>query len=259
LSVLLWFQDSSQSLAFPTATAGTTIDVFSAAPLGVPVHGYNDSGPLNFNDTTKLQLDVFDVEALQDVRVAGFDLLFSGGLRFAHLNQAYNAFTTFAETVTFDPSNSVISSYSFTGVGPVVDLEARRAIGDSGLALYGCGRGALLFGSAHQTAFATVSTLGVTTMLDQSDAHDRVIPVAELELGLEYGERLGNTRVFAQIALVGQDWFGAGNASHSLITSENGVALPGTFALRTGLPSSGTTADSDLGFFGLPFRIGVNY
>jgi len=146
-----WYfrQDSSQSLAFPAASGGTTIDVFSAAPLGVPVHAFNDDGPLTFNDTTKLQLDVFDVEALQDIQVAGFDLLFSAGLRFAHINQQYNAFGTFTEVV--EPLSSVISSHSFNGLGPVVDLEARRAIGNSGLVLYGCARGALLFGSEHQT------------------------------------------------------------------------------------------------------------
>jgi hypothetical protein len=226
----------------------STVAIVSAAPLGVPVSVTNQDGPLSFNDTTKLQLQVWDFEALQDIQVCGFDLLFSGGLRFAHINEQYNAFALFSGGAA--PLASVVSSNSFDGIGPVVDLEARRPIGDCGLAVYGSVRGALLFGSEHQVASAVNATfLGATSTdsINSADRHDRVLPVGELEFGLEYGRKVGNSRVFGQIALVGQDWVGAGNASRSNTTTVLGV------------PFGGTTSDSDIGFFGLAFRFGVNY
>jgi len=243
-----WYyrQDTSQSIGFnasPLSGDDPTSAVFSASPLGVSLVADNGAGPLSFNATTKLQLQVWDVEALQDIQVGGFDLLFSGGLRFAHINQEYDAFAI--EPGATMPRSSVTSSNSFDGLGPVIDLEARRAIGNTGIALYGCARGALLFGSAHQTAFGTNVIDGGN--VNASDSHDRVMPVGELELGLEYSQRIGNARIFGQMALVGQDWLGAGNASRS-----------NTFNFA-GVPDGGTTTDSDLGFFGLAFRLGVNY
>jgi Legionella pneumophila major outer membrane protein precursor len=247
-------QDTSQSLAAPASTvAGGSVVVASAAPLGIPLFVGNDGTALAFNDTTKLELQVWDLEALQDLRVGRFDLLFSAGLRFAHINQEYNAFATGTNEfgITTSGSEALVSANSFDGLGPVVGLEARRPIGDTGLALYGNLRGALLFGSAKQSAFANNAASGFVgdeeAALTATDHHDRVMPVGELEIGVEYARDIGNMRVFGQLALVGQDWVGAGNASHS-----NSVSLEG-------IPVLGATADSDIGFFGLAFRIGVNY
>jgi hypothetical protein len=54
--------------------------------------------------------------------------------------------------------------------------------------------------------------------------------------------------VFGQVARVGQEWFAAGNAARS---AQGGVP--------TGFPLNTVTADSDLGFFGVVFRLGVDY
>jgi hypothetical protein len=246
-----WYfrQDTSQSLtsgASPlTGSDNLTSAALSAAPLGVGVEADNASGPFSFSVTTKLQLQVWDFEALQDIQVAGFDLLFSGGLRFAHINQEYNAWDN--EAGATNPVSAVTSANSFDGLGPVVALEARRALGNTGLAVYGRTRGALLFGSEHQSAFGINLSEASGGNVNASDSHDRVMPVAELELGVEYGQRIGNMRLFGQIALVGQDWIGAGNASRSNTLN------------AAGIPEGGSTADSDLAFLGLAFRLGVNY
>lgn len=75
-----------------------------------------------------------------------------------------------------------------------------------------------------------------------------MLPVGELELGLEFGRSMGSSRVFGQIALVGQQWWGAGSASRGSVVYSLGVPT-----------SSNTVADSDLGFFGLACRLGVNF
>ena len=82
-----------------------------------------------------------------------------------------------------------------------------------------------------------------------NDHRDIGMPVAEAELGLEYGRTVGPSRFFGQIALVGQEWFGAGGASRSSIDVLPGGALSG----------ASHVSDSDLAFLGLLVRAGVNY
>jgi hypothetical protein len=67
-----------------------------------------------------------------------------------------------------------------------------------------------------------------------------LMPVGELEVGAEYGYQFGRARVFAQTGLVGQIWWGAGNASD---TADN----------------LSSDSSSNLGFIGLVFRAGVTY
>jgi hypothetical protein len=60
---------------------------------------------------------------------------------------------------------------------------------------------------------------------------------------------VGPALLFGQVALVGQDWVGAGGASRSSIAGiPGGGIMPGSYV-----------SDSDLYFFGVSFRIGVNY
>ena len=59
-----------------------------------------------------------------------------------------------------------------------------------------------------------------------------VLPMAELELGAEYGQQAGNGRYFFRSALVNQTYFNGGNASSD---------------------------DGTLALFGLQLSVGVTY
>jgi WD40 repeat protein len=79
-----WYfrQGSSQSLDLPAATAGGPVTLLQTNKLAT----FSNNGvSLSFANTSKLDLQVWDLEALQDVQVGHFDLLFSGGVRLAHL------------------------------------------------------------------------------------------------------------------------------------------------------------------------------
>src|SRR5262249_46417546 len=67
---------------------------------------------------------------------------------------------------------------------------------------------------------------------DQAFGHDDVVPMDDLEIGLEWGRMVGQARLFLRAGIVSQTWFNAGTA-----TSENG----------------------DLGFFGLNVTTGFLY
>ena len=161
-------------------------------------------------------------------------MLLAGGLRLASLDQTYNAYTH---------GEALLSSSVFSGIGPTLGLEARRNLGGTGISLYGSARGSILFGSAHQ-----IATIPDRTNV-ANDHRDIGMPVAEAELGLEYGRTVGTSRFFGQIALVGQEWFGAGGASRS----STDVIPGGAFS------TSSYVGDSDLAFLGLLIRAGVNY
>ena len=247
-----WYfrQGTDQSVSVPAAAPGTLVFLSSAAPLGFPAFTDNDGSPATLAATSKLQLQVWDIEAIQSLQSGCWDLLFVGGLRWAHISQHYNAYVVGdSGGVTGPISANVLSGHSFHGIGPVLALEARRALGDSGLALYSSARGALLFGSAKQTATDIFISGAGTFIDDAADHRDRVLPVGELEVGVEFGRSVGSSRVFGQVALVGQEWWGAGSASRSVQVNTLGVPTPG----------QGAIVDSDVGFLGLAFRLGVNY
>lgn len=256
-----WFyfrQGTNQSFNIPAASLtddslNATLAT-SAAPLGIQALsvGLGDD-PVSFATTSKLQIQVVDIEGLHNLQTGNWDFLFGAGVRLAHLNQGYNAFGQIDIGDGTILSNNLLSSHSFHGVGPTVALDLRRYLGDSGVALYSRARGSLLFGSAKQQASITTSPIDIgdgDILLVSAQANDhrnRTMVAAELEVGAEVGRNVGFGRAFGQVALVGQNWFSAGSASRSAPTSLGGINI------------GGATADSDIGLFGVVFRIGLNY
>ncbi len=213
-----------------------SITAFTPAPLGLRTAA-NPSQTLSV--TSKLELQAFDLEATQDFKPGHFDVLLSGGLRLANVRQTYNAYVAQNGFLV----DSVTSGHVFQGVGPVFAAEARRPLRDSGLAFVGSARASVLFGSAQQDA-ALASQNSTAT-----DHRDRGMLIGELEVGLEYGREVAGSRVFGQVTMIGQEWFGAGSASRSNVN-----VLPGG-----GVGGVGYAADSDISFLGLAFRLGLDY
>ncbi len=235
-------------------TSGVLVTASSATPLGLQSFGDTLSrmhGPeaTAFTITTKLEAQVFDLEATQELQARRWNFLLCGGLRVARLDEAYNAYD--AQSTSTRELRTLLSSYKFRGIGPVLALEGRRPWGDSGLSFYGSARGAVVFGSAQQYATFGGQELRNDDPNPQvaSQHHERGLPIGELELGVEYQREVGPTKLFGQFALVGQDWIGAGNASRSAVGAI--INSPPTLG--------GTTSDSDLAFFGFSVRVGVDY
>ncbi len=247
-----WYfrQGTDQAVSVPPAAPGTLTLLSSAAPLSFTAFADSDGRPASLAATSKLQLQVWDIEALHNLQNGKWDLLFAGGLRLAHINQQYNAFVVGDSGGGAGPiSATVLSGHSFHGAGPVIAMETRRLVGESGLSLYSSARGAILFGSGKQSATDIFTGAGGTFVDDSGDQRTSVRPVGELELGLEFGRNIRSSHAFGQVALVGQEWWGAGSASRAINTNTFGTPTPG----------GGAIVDSDLGFLGVVFRLGVNY
>jgi hypothetical protein len=190
--------------------------------------------------TSKLQVQVADAEVTQEFSACNWSLLLSGGLGYADVTQNYNAFAVRASGAAAQP---LFSGSSFTGLDPVIALEGHRQLFDTCLSLYGSTRTRLLFGNAEQVAFGGDELHG-----SQESRQRGLVAVEELELGLEVGRSLGGARVFGQVALVGQEWFGVGNATRS--------ARAGP---PTTIPNFSAEDNSNFGFSGVCFRVGITY
>jgi hypothetical protein len=182
-----------------------------------------------------LSLTVFDLELTHDTTLAGWALTVGLGARYVHTHQEHNVFTTNANSTL---AASILSSHNFNGGGPTLSLGARHTV-FGGLVLYGLGRGSVLFGPAEQTAYQANAAGALVAYRIQNQT--TVLPIVELEAGVEWGMQMGRGRVFVQTGFVGQTWFGAGSASRS-----------------TGFDTF-DQSDSNLGLVGFTIRTGVQY
>jgi hypothetical protein len=241
----------------PQVVSGTQLTLTSATPLGL--QNFADTlsrltpEATTMTVTTELEVQVLDLEAFQHYRTGAWDFLFSGGVRLAQLRQSYNAYGLDVPVGGAPQFHGLESNYNFQGAGPVLALEVRRALGNSGLTAYTSARGSVVIGSAQQD----VSFGGPTLRNDDPNPQfafqhrDRGLPIGELEFGVEYRRQVGGLGLFGQLALVGQDWFGAGNSSRS------SGATPAQNAPEP--VEGGSPLDSDITFFGLAVRFGVDF
>jgi hypothetical protein len=225
-----------------------------------------------------LELSVWDLEATAEYRLGCWSFLLAGGLRYARLSQNYRgtevaSFSTFDSdtqaTAEFDLASSVGLSDRFWGLGPTVALETRYAIGCTGVSLYGGARLSVLVGRGEQEfnqaalfrleANDPTDPPPTSVQFSQSSAftvgRDDVLPIGEIELGLEWNACYCGSQYFVQAALVGQSWFDA------VIPSTGGESGDRASLLDFSSLSfdGGKDNDNQLNFFGITFVAGVRF
>ncbi len=162
---------------------------------------------------SELKLDVADLEAMKEFRLGNWSALGSAGVRYAQLRQGYVA-TLDSPNPLRTPAGAIARfGHDFDGFGPTLAIELRRPIG-CGLTLYGSARTSLLFGDSKQsfTGVQRFTPAGEVATQFFSQRNE-VLPVGEIELGLEYSVDCGCCLLVFQGAYVGQIWYGAGSAS----------------------------------------------
>lgn len=225
-----WFEYSSTGRADATVDSSTTT-AFSLGGIPLPYNVIDASSNLNVN--------VFDFESTYQVDLDRWTLLTSGGVRYAHMSQ-------WSQVLGLDNTGSTLASttayHNFNGVGPTIAFEGRRRIGDFGFALYGSARGSILFGSSVQNATYTDIS---PSEIGGSNSQACLLTIGEFELGAEWRRKIGRYSIFTQTGIMGQVWFGGGNASEGQSLISNYI-IPGV-------------AQSNFGFFGGVVRLGVSY
>jgi hypothetical protein len=249
------FEDDSSLSRLDNDVDGNAFQFLrSASLLGVNIVTLGtNANPQTLNTESDLRLEVWDVEGTYTHTLCGFDITYFGGLRYVHMSQSYNA--NVVDTNTNTVLAVLSSGHNLNVAGLTGGFETRRNLGAMGLSLYGSGRSSLLYGSGRQTAaslnFAGLRIAGGPIYPNDNQggdtSRDDLLPILEAELGAEWSGNMGGMNVFIQTALVGQVWFGAGNASRST----SGDVL--------GVLAGGTEDDTNLGFFGITISGGVRY
>ncbi len=219
-------------LGNPIAGENGTATITSAYPQGLGfASNLNGSTQAAYNFSSDLNVMTWDFEATKLWSCNGLEMIGAAGVRYAHLAQNYRASS---------PSTIIDSGHNFNGAGPTIAFDATQRLGNSPLALYGKARGSVLFGSANNNSYRLTPETFNSASSSQSD----VLPVGEIEIGLQADSNLGGgrLRVFGQIGFFGQGWLGAGNASN-------------TESIFSDDPNS----NGNFGFVGMAFRAGVNF
>jgi hypothetical protein len=198
-----WWYDDSDSLQL--VNPGTlTID--SAGPLGLSNTSTTAGDTLTFESS--LEMQVVDLLFTYSGQIGCGCIDVAAGARYARIEQGYNHVETPAAGGLID---TVSSTHSFEGTGPTVALQGRMAVTRRFSLLAGV-RYSLLVGSFVQDA-QLIDDNVITDV--RRYRNDDFRPVAELEIGAEYGLRIACTELFVQAAFVAQNWQGAGNSANN--------------------------------------------
>ena len=118
--------------------------------------------------TIGLTARALDLEVTQSARLARWDFLIGGGLRWAE-----------SEFSTSIPGGPALQGLSVQGVGPTASLAARRPLGCSGVSLVGDTRLSMLFGSSTTTFILPLSNA------------DNSFATCEIRMGAEWERQFG--------------------------------------------------------------------
>jgi hypothetical protein len=176
----------------------------------------------HFTFHSDLRIDAADLEFTGVWKTDKFSLLGGVGGRYLRLSQDYNASLVNVNSTSSTLTESLQYSRLFQGGGPTVSAQMSWHPFMPNLSLFAGGRGSLLVGQTSQvtsgsrivndpagTFGAGVSSISFLIPTTSNDT----MPVAEVELGLEYALRMRRNTIFFRGAVVDQTYFGAGNAS----------------------------------------------
>ena len=207
---------------------------------GVPP---NPVGQDNLQFGSRLRVNAFDFEGTYASQVGNWTFLTGAGGRYLSLAQSYHGQLNNSGGGTGDSETQTLNLFHrFTGAGPTISGLATWKVAQSNLSVFGRGRGSLLVGTNCQTAaFAqsvndpaglagTPGSFNFNSSIPSTA--DSIMPVADLELGLNYSWCLWNARWNSSASVINQNYFGAGNASRS---------------------------DGNLSLFGCQLGLGVNF
>jgi hypothetical protein len=199
-----------------------------------------------FTARQAVTLHVGDLEVSQSLTEQQWTFQGSAGMRYAQVGQTYDVLRNNAGgfalgTQYLVDQETSQARHDFDGLGPTLCGDIIRQIGSTCLALYTQGRGSLLVGRHRLSTTTTrrgVLTSRVTGLIDNTvQLNDRrattdVLPVGELEMGVELASQMGNFNVLLRAGFQAQTWWGAGSVL-------------------------GTAGDLDL--YGATFLLGVEY
>lgn len=242
-SVPQTFINAPNANLLPLST-GATVFGSPGTLLTTPGQSSSTVGPDHLTFTSGLIIRAVDLEATYAWTLGNWSFLASAGGRYMQLDQHYQA--TLVNTgngLGASELQQLDNTRNFNGGGLTGAFQGTYQIANSGFSLYAMGRASFIAGQTreNESYLQTLNNpsgiiLGVgptqTINPQASRVSDHVLPVLELELGVQYAIELGRTKLFFRAAGVNQTYFDAGNA---------------------------TSTAGNLSLFGVQGTIGLNY
>ena len=202
------------------------------------------------SQTGSLNVRTLDLEATKALYGCGIHWELAAGVRYAKdevsgAGQLSNVpFPPNAPQGTVDISGDF--NLDFEGIGPTFALEGRHRIGATNLSVVGNLRTSLLFGQQQYFASQDISGLVTSSLTVDGEFQDKILPVIESQVGVEWRVPFGCGQFSARAMLEGQ-WWSSGSGGSDIFTPAaiNAQLIP--------------LNDQDLAFFGGSFGIGYNW
>lgn len=207
---LAWWQfDHSPG----NVTAAAPANGFGRVAPGVTLGGVDISATAPGESLTarsSLNLYAIDLEGVKDARVENLRLVFSGGVRFAEVDQRFVARLTSGGVL----AGEIDLRSNVSAFGPTAALLVERPL-PMAVTLFTDARLALLYGDGTTTFQAGEDlNLAVPFSTQFRSSRDDLLLVAETRLGVLWGPQFfSNWYPFVGLALEGQFWDGAGSAT----------------------------------------------
>ncbi|OAI47309.1 hypothetical protein AYO44_09715 [Planctomycetaceae bacterium SCGC AG-212-F19] len=208
--------------------------------------------------------DTFDGEVTKTFDFAGLRWTGSAGLRYGQLKTTvdfFNYTATNGGQEGTDNGSIQSSKVDFRGWGPTIALDGRYAIGGGPVALVGCGRASLLYGSNHATLLnadivASNATFGAgrdVNGVDPPNFHEvkfgeDLVPVLEIQAGVEVAQTWRGAEFFVRATLEAMVWVDGTEAS---------LAGPARLLRFEPLDTFPLKLNDSLGLFGANISIGI--
>jgi hypothetical protein len=160
---------------------------------------------------SSLNAYTIDFEGTKYLSRGIWNITTSAGLRFAEVEQFYRSSLLSAQGQT---QGTINYSHVVEGVGPTLALRTQRPFSPR-LSLFATGRASLLFGDGTSSLNAIEDQdLAASFTTTRTTTRNDVLPVGEVQVGFQVLPAMyGPWQPYVHVAMEGQLWSGAGNAS----------------------------------------------
>ncbi|MEM7476397.1 MAG: Lpg1974 family pore-forming outer membrane protein [Planctomycetota bacterium] len=233
-----WFFDSDDS---KQSRSDVDVKIGVADDPDIAIDTVSASSADFYLAEARSALDVFDIEAISKRKIYRNSVTLAGGIRYASVEHGYFG----RDILAGFTENLLQTQFNFRGLGPTLALQSRRQLGGSGFGWNIGTRGSLLFGNTD-AVWERITIAGSSDSIRQ-DNNFRMLPVCEMQCGLDYRRMLGSSRLELGTGFEGQAWINGGSP---LSGGQDGA---------TDSDRIDTPFDEDLGFLGVFFRGAILY
>ncbi|MCA9262993.1 MAG: hypothetical protein KDA60_04070 [Planctomycetales bacterium] len=152
-----------------------------------------------------------DMEGTKSFACGAWAVTASGGLRFGEIDQTYRSVLTDAQGQT---QGTINYDHRIQGVGPTISVRTQRPFSRY-LSLFATGRGSLLYGDSDSSLLAIEDqNLDNSFTTRRTTSRNDVLPIGDIQVGFQVTPSAwGVWQPYVHVAMEGQVWSGAGNAS----------------------------------------------